>query len=794
MTTSQENKNMFNHPGVKHHTFVSEYTGKINDAHTSVMVNDFPPVGEKYTLFVTGGLEGYKYFIKTEIQKMNNKDSKGKGKFKIKRKVVTFVFAKGSHQTLKLKAKRREEVKKLCDRITGLGNVPREEEVKTVNDYKKYFIYHYLCREAATMASSTDTEKNTEEQYYRISKDTDAIISVNDKYNKNNDPKYYWKKDSDDSSIEKVKVTTELSDHSIVALKDKIIILKGEMQSGKTLWMITRALIDIYNGKTAIVVLRELSDDQLQLVARIKKINDEYIAVGKEKFGIDLSDMVDIVENIHDLAKCSDKMKQNIMSGTTPKFIACISNMSPLNKLVDMIRVTKRPQYSLYIDESDYVDVGNSSKRSTGKSNALHILKTCAYRVTMVSATIIENIYHNDVNPKNIFWLEPPSCYKSVRQFDFLATKEKILFSVCTDANFFETDPGLKNHMKELANQPLFSDSTGRVMPPIHLFNLGSSVESQKKAQQNLIKMYPNISSIVYNGEGIYFYSPHFVNKTITIGKTKMNKQGPIHQGHITMADMLGFCQGRGVKVFPRIAIFSGKLAGRGISYVSGKMNKGIGWHVNSLRLARSSSMNNASLLQAIGRLCGCFNDNVPLRLYVDQPTCDAAWTAYQQQEQLIPKARTIAIETGELMNKTLFSQPISIKQRGDRNISSTVLRTEFKNVVSNGEADMWEIRPGAIIPIEEEKKVDKKLIDDCKRAYESKSGFVYKIINAFIYSECSSLSKQELAKVCGNDKLNTTNYDRWSVKGSKYKIIKKTGSNRFILDPNIIDILEIKL
>ena len=95
---------------------------------------------------------------------------------------------------------------------------------------------------------------------------------------------------------------------------------------------------------------------------------------------------------------------------------------------------------------------------------------------------------------------------------------------------------------------------------------------------------------------------------------------------------------------------------------------------------------------------------------------------------------------------------------------------------------------------VENWEKVDKKLIDDCKRAYESKSGFVYKIINAFIYSECSSLSKQELAKVCGNDKLNTTNYDRWSVKGSKYKIIKKTGSNRFILDPNIIDILEIKL
>lgn len=668
--------------GVNHHA-VLEYTGEINNLHTSVKVNCFPPLGEKHTLYVSGQYKGYNYFIETKMHSVKNTQV-----------AKTHVLAEGKQYTVRLTATLRDEDKKSSNFITDVGVVPTEYEVKTVDDYKKYYIYNNLCKQAASMVSNNVTKKRD----YTITKETDTVISMNNKLINNGcipKPKYRWKKDIDVRAVEELKVSLEFSDHSITSLRDKTIVLKGEMQSGKTLWMITRSLMDVYNDRSAIVVLRDLSDDQLQLTNRIKNINEHYISFAKGKFGMDVNSMVEIVDDIHKMSKYSDKKKQNIMMGITPKFIACISHMSQLNKLVDIVRMTDRPQYSLYIDESDYVDVGDSSRRRTGKSMALDILKTCAYSVTMVSATIIENIYHNDVKPYNMYWLRPPPCYKSVRQFDFRATKENITFSARSDANFFDTDPGLTNHMKALNDQPLFRDSTGRNMPPIHLFNLGSIVKSQKMAQKNLIKMHPNIASIVYNGDGIYFYSPHFTNEKIVIDKKKMTKKGPIHQGRITMADMLGFCQNKGDVIFPRIAIFSGKLAGRGISYVSGKMNNGIGWHVNALRFARSTTMNNASLLQAIGRLCGCFNDNVPLRLYADQSTCDAVWTAYQQQEQLLPKARTLAIENGGLMKKALLSQPISIYQRGDRNISATVHRTSFKNIVPHDTVSMWGTRPG---------------------------------------------------------------------------------------------------
>lgn len=691
MSASSEHKNMSSkRSGVNHHTFSTEYTGKIDAVHKKVEVNAFPPLGEKHTLFVIGGQDNFKYFIETS-QYRSKKTEKTKRK--------TTVLAEGGAVTLHLKATLRKDgidmkdIKSVREFIVGMGAVPAASEVKTVDDYKKFFIYHYLCKQATQMASSDVTD----EQDYTITKETEKPIYPKG-YKHNIPPKYRWKKGDNNE----LKVLYEFSDHSVVALRDKTIVLKGEMQSGKTRWMITRSLMDVYAQKTAIVILRELSGDQMQLLARIKSLNDHYIKVAKEAFDdMEVGNMVEIVEDVHKLAKSSVIEQCAIMSGRTPKFIACISHESPLNKLVDMVRVTERPQYSMYIDESDYVDIGNSAGGKTGKSRALHVLKTCAYRVTMVSATIIENIYHNDVRPENMFWLQPPPCYKSVRQFEFKACPELLNFSQEKAADFFKTDPGLEEHMRNLSTQPLYQDATGREMPPIHLFNLGTTIDAQKLVQKKLVDMYPEIASIVYNGEGICFYSRHFVDKCITINK-KMKKDGKIHTGKITMAEILGFCESQGCRFFPRIAIFSGKLAGRGISYVSEKMVDGIGWHVNTLRLAFSKTGSNSSLLQAIGRLCGCFNDNIPLTLCMDQPTCDAAWTAYQQQEKLLPRARSLAMECGGMMKTALMRQPISLEQRGIRDISSTVKRTAFENIVSEDKAETWDARPGASVVTDE--------------------------------------------------------------------------------------------
>ena len=149
-------------------------------------------------------------------------------------------------------------------------------------------------------------------------------------------------------------------------------------------------------------------------------------------------------------------------------------------------------------------------------------------------------------------------------------------------------------------------------------------------------------------------------------------------------------CEEIGMDHLPRICIFSGVLAGRGISYVSSKMRDGKGWHVNGLRIARSNSMNNATLLQAAGRLLGNFNDSVPLKLYSDRNTCNAIWNSYLQQANLLPKANNEAKIQNTSLKDSFFSLPVSHKQRGDRNLSTSVKRYHFRNIVADEQADTW--------------------------------------------------------------------------------------------------------
>ena len=718
----------------------------------SIAVSSFPSVGGKYNLTMTGDHDDDKiYYIQTKISKFS-------GVARRTAKTIVFAISRTGSQITRFNSVRLQTEEEriahgeLINKfIAGIGKVPKESDIKTEDDFKKFFIYH-LCDQAATMGkgSSTDTEESKGSLITTATTTVDNSVVIGD-YPRNIPPRYKWTKKGVRELV--VEEKTEATDHSLVSLRDKIRILKGEMQSGKTLWMITRSLMEVYIGKTSVVILRELNGDHLQILRRIGQVNEDYVTQAKKRFGLDLTNIIDVVENVHKFSTTSKDEIIKVFNGETPKFIACISNASPMNKLIDCIRLVNRPQYSLFIDEADYVDSGDSSQMLTLKSRAMEILKRFAYRITMVSATVIENIMYNDVNPENYFYLRPGQYYRSVRAFTFRSCTRPIQFSDKKNADFFVNDPGLGRHMKKLSESKPFTDSTWRSMPPIHLFNLGSAIEAQELAQTNLMKRHPGICSIVYNGDGITFYHPDFVNTTIKVGKTTMTKDGPLHKGSVMMSDMLAFCQTGGVVQFPSIAIFSGKLAGRGISYVSGLMRNCRGWHVSSLRLARSKSMNNAALLQAIGRLCGNFDTNVPLTLYVDDETCDAAWNAYLQQENILSKAYNTAMDSGDMMKNAITSLPLSIKQRGDRNISTTVKRTVFSNIVPDEKADKWE----ELEVVERPKKKRKvEVVEESKD--ENFNGYSAKVI-------------AESRKEVGEDEyttLTTSRFPKWSKGNSK--------------------------
>lgn len=283
MASQNQTKNM--------QTMISEYTGIIDLENESVAVNAFPPIGGRHILTVTGGKPNMIYYIKTRSSK-----NKGVARRKCKTEVIE-VTTSGNEFTYKTRVSLmdeneiEEQKKEIHNFIKGFGKVPRENEVKTVDDFKKFFIYS-LCGQAAILGFE---EIDSTEDFTKNEECVESTINFDDRVN-NTVKRYAWTKKGSYEQ-EEIKSTREI-DYSLIPLTDKLLILKGEMQSGKTMWMITRSLMDVYKGRTALVILRDLNGDQIQLVNRIRKVNKDFIETARDKFNMEVGNIVEHQHNI----------------------------------------------------------------------------------------------------------------------------------------------------------------------------------------------------------------------------------------------------------------------------------------------------------------------------------------------------------------------------------------------------------------------------------------------------------------------------------------------------------------
>ena len=148
---------------------------------------------------------------------------------------------------------------------------------------------------------------------------------------------------------------------------------------------------------------------------------------------------------------------------------------------------------------------------------------------------------------------------------------------------------------------------------------------------------------------------------------------------------------------------------------------------------------------------------------------------------------------------------PLSIKQRGDRDISATVKRTTFKKVVPEAKADKWEAleicdKKGK--PIVEEKKVERNIpLKEFARLESSfikwgkdfkKNGNAASLIARVIslIDPSKSYTTSEIVALGITKPIQMTAYSWTSQKGEMCKgygmIMKKTGSE-YTMYPELI-------
>jgi len=384
-------------------------------------------------------------------------------------------------------------------------------------------------------------------------------------------------------------------------LKGRYMTVKGHVQSGKTKFMICASTLFLICGYSVVIVLRNNKADQEQIHERLvlfEKEMNKAMSSSKRTFNV-----------------CRTSSQAVTVQQNKPRIYLTLGNGSSTLKMLKGLteQVNTGKGITLFIDEVDFVD----SCDGTRKSEVIPLLKQHSHCIFGVSATIMDPLGKENVYSDDVILLSISPHYKGIPSIQVVEIDNSDVSAVYTGKttdNLFETDEGLMDFAKMFSDQKPFTFANGVVHPHICLVNICRTKGPTVEAQARLARKFPDMMSVVYNGDGItYAYKKEMVE----------------YKG--TISSMLQMVKEKFEKNPPNILIFSGDLAGRGISFTSSDFK----WHLTSMRLLVANQCDEPELIQRV-RLCGIYYDDVPLTLYsTSDILCDIK-KAYFRQEEII--------------------------------------------------------------------------------------------------------------------------------------------------------------
>ena len=505
------------------------------------------------------------------------------------------------------------------------------------------------------------------------------------------------KRNSDDTASDTGKYIVDwlhnrCADLAFVDKNDKKeVVVKGYVQSGKTSFMLCSALKFMFgpSSMSSIIVLRNATGDQTQIDLRLRGLRQEM------NDALRVHDSTSVVDfNVLDGSATGSDISA-AMTGRNPQIFVVLGNDSRLKRLNNTLRKLQNPRFALFIDEADSNDTGDSKR--TGE---IGFLKDNAESLYYISATILDIglrdivITEDDsvsLPPSNVYMLQDVPHYMGLDKLIHRTLTEKALPCNKNDDVPFARDPNLMGFIDRFSKfEPHDVKMMGLKHPQHCLISSGSVIVPQKSVF-SYIASKTDCAVILYNGEGIDLFHHSLVDKRIVIplsdGRRVVGGQkcdwcigAHTFNKSIGIAEMIQYLKDNGgVEKFPRIITISGKLAGRGISFVSSDYGrylrsfshssppKMIGWRLTSMYYIPSPMTTQPNLMQAVGRVCCVVRDNIPTHIYLNEEVFFDLRKAYWTQEELVIRARNIQegnadMDIGEAirqvrMNKTKLSK-----------------------------------------------------------------------------------------------------------------------------------------
>jgi hypothetical protein len=369
----------------------------------------------------------------------------------------------------------------------------------------------------------------------------------------------------------------------------RYLTLIGHVQSGKTNEEINYCYRSVHDYRVPVVfIVRNIKADQLQLRNRFSKSENE--------LNIKTLSMFTIETGVQFMESCG--------------VIILLCNSTQLNKMKKIILKFNKP-YNVCIDE---VDFSIKSKDSfTSVDFHLKTIKQKANHILGATATPFA-LFSTETSMNKVKKIKPNNNYHGIESLNIEFVKSCIIQS---EEDF------------PLCDMPAMDTIYESFLEKDHgviLHTVVKERDNHYKIQNYIRRVYPTITTLVYNGDGIRVIcekrigSPFASKKEINNYGQLINKYHFIENVHYfknySISEVLQILVDDPDHDHTHICIIAGYLASRGISFVSTDYSL----HLTDQYLYAAKNTHGENLLQSL-RILGCYKDDDPLTLWCSEKT-----------------------------------------------------------------------------------------------------------------------------------------------------------------------------
>ena len=552
-------------------------------------------------------------------------------------------------------------------------------------------------------------------------------------------------------------------------------MVKGAVQSGKTKTLLAHALASTVQGVRNVFIVRNITEDKYQLMNAMKKItekhqkyvNDDVFETGVSMECVDINGLSKWINPRNDVRN-----------------IVLLANGSQVSKFMDN---TEGMKFNLFIDEADQFLEGEKNKKvELSLIEELSKIMKLANKKFVISATTFSLIFkENLLHTANTIQVNTPNNYHGI---EYLTHQEVENGKVEGETEVMKAHPGLVEAIYSINRKTKPINGCG--LKKAHPHILLAKVSTKKDDHTDIIdfiystkRTQKRWATIIFNGEGVEI-GHHSLNKDeMKMKNGEDTVEGVLRKNNCYTFKGMGIQaalsflkKNGGVERFSHILIASGKLADRGINFVSDDYE----WHINNEYLHMSKTATCAATIQSL-RILGCHNDTMDLTLWATKDVYSSIQKYHTLDKSIIAAGKKQHEEWTDLLKKFKVSKErLPSMKLCKRNRKFKVVSDSKKDNLERVEIE-WS---GDIL--------ERDGLERIRNAWEKKTGIVYKIIKLYVDNDFKSMSKKEL-DTCGKVKIDPKHYMEWngSSKG-RVRIIEKHG-DEFVLRAQIINELDIK-